>query len=630
MGEGRPTSADELFLSVTLGEEEAGQIGMIDPPSRGGGHHGLGLKRDADAGRGEHRQIIGAVADCHRLFQQDIVFGCESEQGPAFGFAGHDRRPHGAGDPSRGDIEVVGDDMVEAEIGCYPFGEYREPAGNQRRHGAGGSHRRDQRPRAGCQPNSGGRVFEHRILHPSEQADPGFECGGKVDLAIHRAPGYFRDLRPQAEEIREFVEHFVLDNRRLHIRDEKALAPLRQGLDENIDPSAADRGVCRCLDLRRGDRVKDQIAGLTGREPDRLGRGPHRAGDCGSEGHEVRSAAGTGDQSGDNHNGVSSYSDNPARHKRAGGAPPVLIIAGPTASGKSALALELADGLGGTVINADSLQSYRDLRVLTARPDAAAERRVPHRLYGYLDAAERGSAARWRALALDEIAGAISADRLPILVGGTGLYLKALEHGLSPFPEIPDPIRREAIELHRALGGIAFRERLAGLDPVAAQCLFPGDRQRLVRAFEVVRATGVRIGVWRQRSVSRPAYRFTTILLAPPRGRLYPACDARFARMIEAGALAEAAALADRGLDPDLPVMKALGVPELLSHLRGEIRLAEAIAAAQRATRRYAKRQTTWFRHQSTPELILDAQFSESLLRCSRHFIDRFLLTGPA
>jgi tRNA dimethylallyltransferase len=311
-------------------------------------------------------------------------------------------------------------------------------------------------------------------------------------------------------------------------------------------------------------------------------------------------------------------------------APPVLVIAGPTASGKSALALELADAVRGTVINADSLQTYRDLRILTARPDQTAERRAPHRLYGFLDAAERGSAARWRRLALNEIAAATNEGRLPILVGGTGLYIRALVEGLAPIPEIPEPIRREAVELYRALGGARFRERLAQLDPAAAQRLHPGDTQRLVRAFEVVRATGVPIGTWQHRPYPISPYRFATILLAPRRDRLYAACNARFARMIEAGVLEEANTLAARCLDPGLPAMKAVGLPELLSYLRGDLPLDEAITAAQRATRRYVKRQTTWFRRQITPDLTLSEQFSESLLRCSRHFIDEFLLTGPA
>ncbi|HTZ37125.1 MAG TPA: tRNA (adenosine(37)-N6)-dimethylallyltransferase MiaA [Stellaceae bacterium] len=307
--------------------------------------------------------------------------------------------------------------------------------------------------------------------------------------------------------------------------------------------------------------------------------------------------------------------------------PVVIVVTGPTASGKSALALALAEHYGGIVINADSQQLYRDLRVLTARPDAAAEARAPHRLYGFLDAAERGSAARWRGLATAEIDAALAAGRLPIVVGGTGLYLRALMRGLAPIPDIPAAVRAEAAALYEALGGSGFRARLAALDPATAARLPPGDRTRLTRAFEVVRATGVPIGAWQDRAAGPARYRFATLLIAPPRDALYAACDARFAAMVAAGGLAEAAALRARRLDPGLPAMKAVGVPELMRHLAGEITLAEAVAAAQQATRRYAKRQTTWFRHQIDAGLICSEQYSESFAAASRHFIDRALLT---
>jgi tRNA dimethylallyltransferase len=290
--------------------------------------------------------------------------------------------------------------------------------------------------------------------------------------------------------------------------------------------------------------------------------------------------------------------------------------------------LALAAQLNGDVINADALQCYRDLAILTARPDAAALAKAPHRLYGFLDAAERGSAGAWRALALTEIVAATNAGRMPIVVGGTGLYLHALRFGLAPFPQIPEEIRDEAAALHRALGGAAFRARLAEIDPASARRLHSSDSQRLVRAYAVARATGIPLGAWRERAHPAPSCRFATILMMPPRDPLYAACDGRFAAMIENGALSEAAALGARGLAPDLPAMKAVGLPELLRHLRGETTLAAAIIAAQRATRRYAKRQMTWFRHQLQPDLVLDKQFSESLLRCSRQFIDGFLLTS--
>jgi tRNA dimethylallyltransferase len=319
-----------------------------------------------------------------------------------------------------------------------------------------------------------------------------------------------------------------------------------------------------------------------------------------------------------------------SRHPPAPAPSLVVVVGGPTASGKSALALALAEERGATVINADSLQCYRDLRVLTARPDPAAEAKAPHRLYGVLDAAEPGSAGRWRASALTEIAASVAAGRLPIVVGGSGLYLRALTGGLAPIPEIPDRVRQQARALFQTEGAAAFRRRLARLDRAAAERLAPGDPQRLVRAYEVVRATGRPIGWWLAQPCGAPPYRFATILMMPPRAALYAACDARLEAMIESGGLDEAAALLRRRLDPGLPAMKAAGLPELFAHLTGAIGLGEAIAAAQRATRRYAKRQMTWFRHQFRPDLILGEQFSERSGSVLRRFIDETLLAGRA
>src|ERR1700704_1185808 len=222
---------------------------------------------------------------------------------------------------------------------------------------------------------------------------------------------------------------------------------------------------------------------------------------------------------------------------------PVVIIAGPTASGKSALALELAGAVGGIIINARSQQIYRDLKILSARPDTATMHRAPHRLYGFLDAAERGSVGLWRERALAEIAAARAEGRLPFLVGGTGLYLRALQRGLAPVPAIPAAIRAEAAALYDTLGGAGFRGRLAPRDPEAASRLPAGDRQRLLRAWEVISATGRPLGDWQRRGPGPGPLRFATLLIMPPRDRLYAACDRRFAEMIAAGALDEAAGL---------------------------------------------------------------------------------------
>jgi len=311
----------------------------------------------------------------------------------------------------------------------------------------------------------------------------------------------------------------------------------------------------------------------------------------------------------------------------------VLLVAGPTASGKSALALALAEALGGTVINADSMQVYRDLRVLTARPDEQALARAPHRLYGVLDAAEACSAARWQTLAEAEIAAARAAGRLPILAGGTGLYLRAWLQGLAALPPIPAAVRREARALYAEIGGARFRALLAAEDPEAASRLPAGDRQRLIRAFEVVRATGRPLADWQRAQPAAPPRRAAAILLLPPRAPLVQSIDRRFAEMVRNGALEEVAALLARALPSDLPAMRAVGVPELASHLRGERTLAEAVALGQQATRQYAKRQMTWFRHQlaegpNLARLTLETQFSESLLPEIFAFIRQNLLTG--
>jgi tRNA dimethylallyltransferase len=301
----------------------------------------------------------------------------------------------------------------------------------------------------------------------------------------------------------------------------------------------------------------------------------------------------------------------------AGASTSLILVAGPTASGKSALALALARSLDGTLVNADSMQVYRDLRVLTARPGPDEEALAPHRLYGVIDAAEPCSAGRWRALATAAIAASRAEGRVPILVGGTGLYIHALVHGLAAVPPIPDWVREEARRRHAQLGASAFHAALAERDPEAAERLSPGDRQRAIRAYEVVTATGRTLGAWqRDAAPDGNATDIAAIVLLPPRAAHYAACEARFAAMMERGAPAEVAALVARRLAPDLPAMKAVGVREISAWLDGQTSRDEAVAAAQQATRRYVKRQTTWLRHRMTElqPLTLSAQYSESLL----------------
>ena len=307
----------------------------------------------------------------------------------------------------------------------------------------------------------------------------------------------------------------------------------------------------------------------------------------------------------------------------------VVVVAGPTASGKSALALALAEALDGVVVNADSMQVYRELRILTNRPGPDAAARPPHRLYGMVPAAEPCSAERWRRMALTEIAAARAVGRLPVLAGGTGLYIRALLHGLAPIPELPAALRRAARARHAALGGAAFHAALAARDPEMAARLSPGDGQRLIRAWEVIEATGESLAAWQRRPSAGAALEVPhlTFVLAPPRATLYAACDARLVAMVEAGALDEVRALDALGLDPGLPAMKALGVSALRRHIEGAATLGEGIAAAQQATRNYAKRQLTWFRHQTAGAVVFESPYSDALAARAIEETRRFLLT---
>jgi len=277
-----------------------------------------------------------------------------------------------------------------------------------------------------------------------------------------------------------------------------------------------------------------------------------------------------------------------------------VLIAGPTASGKSALAMELARRLGGVVVNTDSMQVYRDLRIITARPSEAEEREVPHRLYGHVDAAENYSVARFLLDVSATLPEIVAAGHVPIFVGGTGLYFKALTQGLSRIPPIPSDLRERIRARILTDGPAAMHAELARRDPGVAARIKPGDRTRIARGLEVMEATGRSLDDWNKENApalvaSEQAVR---VFLDAPREQLLARIDARFDAMLAAGALDEVRALAARNLDPLLPAMKAHGVPWLIRHLRGEMTLEEAAAQGKRDTRHYAKRQFTWFRHQ--------------------------------
>lgn len=280
----------------------------------------------------------------------------------------------------------------------------------------------------------------------------------------------------------------------------------------------------------------------------------------------------------------------------------VRLIAGPTAGGKTALALDIAEAIGGEIVNADSMQIYADLRILTARPSRRDEMRAPHHLFGVADAADAWSVGRWLTAAAAVLREIAARGQTAIIVGGTGLYFRALTEGLADIPPVSPAVRAFIAALYEDLGEAAFRARLARVDLASATRISSGDRQRLTRAFEVHAATGRGLSDWRS-AVGAPlaAADWRGVILDPPRADLYARCNARLSSMFDEGVHQEVAVLAARNLDPDLPAMKALGVAPISAFLRGEISREEALARSQGDTRRYVKRQSTWFRHQ-TPD----------------------------
>ncbi len=280
----------------------------------------------------------------------------------------------------------------------------------------------------------------------------------------------------------------------------------------------------------------------------------------------------------------------------------ITLIGGPTAGGKSALALQLAQRTGAAVINADAIQLYADLRVLSARPSPQEEAVADHRLYGVADAGDGWSVGRWLRVAEAELAALRKEGRPAVIVGGTGLYFLALTRGLADVPAVPAAVRRAAEARLETEGEAAFRTALRVVDPAAEARIAPGDRQRLVRAWEVAEATGRALSAWQSDQapvLTTGTYR--AVVVEPDRATLYARCDARLDAMVDQGALEEARRLLARGLDPALPAMKAVGLRELGQHLTGELSLEDAAALARQETRRFAKRQLTWFRNQ-TPD----------------------------
>jgi tRNA dimethylallyltransferase len=311
----------------------------------------------------------------------------------------------------------------------------------------------------------------------------------------------------------------------------------------------------------------------------------------------------------------------------------VLAITGPTACGKSGMAVRIADAFDGVIINADSMQVYRDLHILTARPDAASLARAPHRLYGVMPASIACTVERWRTMAIAEIDRVLAAEQLPILVGGTGFYLRALLQGLARVPDIPADVRERVRARQRVSAPIDFHAELTAKDPVMAARLHVTDTQRIARALEVIEATGRSLAAYQAEPANPPIRHPVHVIAAmPPRARLHRRIERRLETMVARGGLDELRSLLNQDLDPSLPAMNALGVRQLAGHLRGERSLDDALAAAKAATRRYAKRQYTWLRNQTVRDAasatFIGAQFSKSLTPVIFNDIRAFGLTA--
>lgn len=303
-----------------------------------------------------------------------------------------------------------------------------------------------------------------------------------------------------------------------------------------------------------------------------------------------------------------------------------IMVAGPTASGKSALAIDLAKALNGVVINADSMQIYADLKILTACPDEDEQSQAPHRLYNVLDGAEACSVGRWLELVAEEVTQVRAQGKLPILCGGTALYLNAAQHGISEIPAIPEPLHQQVITEHRAKGGAAMLAELSDFDRPIAERLTAGDSQRITRAIEVYRHTGRPLSEWQ----NDPPHGFLdgeafNFFIAPERATLYERIDQRFASMWDKGAVEEVARLLERKLDPKLPIMKAVGVPQIADYLSGACDKQAAIEEAQKQSRRYAKRQFTFFRNNFITNYLIDETYST---RKNLEFFSKILFNG--
>ncbi len=550
----------------------------------------LGVERDAGAGELEHAKVVGAVADRDRVVGMDAECFSDVEEGVDLRLLAEDGFGDDAGELAVFLDQHIGAVLVEAKDGGNASGEDGEAAGDEGGVAAVGSHGVDQFLAARRQRDPlGNHLVDDRDGQALEECDAFSQRRFELDLAVHgpRRDGRDEVLQPNLRG--EFVDAFLADHGGVHVGDEQLFAASLGRLHDDVDRFAAKGRpqCCHGLGWIRAVPERD-IAGDPVCEPVKTGSGNSGCGLFTERRDEYRILR-IGDERGNQSHGENLVSEYDA-----------ILITGPTASGKSALAIEWARRVNGIVINADSMQVYDTLRVVTARPSDTDMGGVEHQLYGHVPADTTYSTGAWLRAVQTEIAATRVTGRTPVLVGGTGLYFKALTGGLSDMPEVPEELRLALRARLAKEGPEALHAVLAARDPQGAAVLQPGDGQRILRALEVLMASGKPIAHFQ--ALAGPALidpsRARKIVVLPERDILRARIDRRFASMMEEGAVEEVEVLLSLAPPPDVPAMKAIGVPQIAAMLKGDLSRADVIEQASAATRQYAKRQMTWFRNQ--------------------------------
>ncbi len=551
---------------------------------------GLGVEGDAGAGELEHAQIVGAIADRNRVVGVDAERFGYVDEGIDLGLLAENRFGDDAGELAVFLDQHVGAVFVETENGGDAAGEDGEAARDEGGVAAIGGHGVNQFLATGGERDAlGYHLVDHGNGQALEEGHALAQGGFELDFAVHRARRDGGDEVLEADFGSQFVDAFLADHRGIHVGDQEFLPAGFCFLHDDVDWRAIDglgkrfHGHGRIRTVLQRDIAGDPVC-----EPVEAGCGNRGRGLFTERRDEYRILR-IGDERGNQSHGDNLVSEYDA-----------ILITGPTASGKSALALDWAHRVDGVVVNADSMQVYDTLRVVTARPSETEMGGVKHRLYGHVPANTTYSTGAWLRAVEAVIAAIRSAGQTPVLVGGTGLYFKALAGGLSEMPEIPEELRLALRARLAKEGPEALHALLAGRDPAGAAVLQPGDGQRILRALEVLMASGKPIAHFQ--ALAGPSLidpsKARKIVVLPERDILRARIDRRFASMMEEGAVEEVEALLALSPPPDVPAMKAIGVPQIVAMLNGEMSRAEVIEQASAATRQYAKRQMTWFRNQ--------------------------------